>query len=179
MNVETGDLWEYAQRNYSIIVPTNIGWKANGTAVMGAGVAAEASRRYSWLTTQYGTICRNYGAATPVFFHTLEGDSAYTSEAFGSLPQKGLFTFPTKGLVAESPNLSWQQPSSLALIERSLNQLVTRFPSVWRIAMPLVGTGHGGLPEKDVLALLETYLGNSNIVVVRRPPGAINSADEV
>lgn len=177
MQVVNDDIWVLKNRGYCPVITTNIGWRlSGGDAIMGRGLAVQAANLYQWLPKDYGLMCRNYGEKTPVLFYHVSGkhkQCVYTSlfeplkcEKDGSAT--GFFLFPTKPL-SEQPHLSWQQDSSLILIERSLKQLAERFPYVPRIAIPLVGCGNGHLTKDQVLPLIDQYLGDRDgIVLVER-----------
>lgn len=148
MKVVGGDIWDYEGKAL-VVVPTNIGWKKSGENVMGAGLAKQLVGRHPDLPLWYGEFCRANGADTPVVVH--EG--------------YGLVMFPTKRLIPQTPWLSWQNKSSMELIERSARQL-SELPGEQEIVLPLVGCGNGGLLAEAVLPLLEKYLSGDRFTVV-------------
>lgn len=147
MNFEFGDLWDYYDRGWSIVVTTNIGWKKDGTNVMGAGVARQAADRFSHLPRLYGDYCIRKRTDTTTIYY----------------PKLRLFMLPTKRLNLEQPWLSWQANSSYSLIAislTSLRKLILRQPPMFRVALGYPGCGNGGLEKTEVAPLLDKYLGD-------------------
>lgn len=149
-----GDLWEFHKRGYWTCVTTNIGWRANGTNVMGAGVAKEATVRYPSLPEWYGNLCRKYKEKVGICIYN---------------PGR-LIMLPTKELNRKKPWLSWQSDSSLELIEQSIQQLVEAVNEerLNRIALSYPGCGNGNLSPKTVKPILLRYL-DDRFSVVRLP----------
>ena len=61
MQEANGDIWNWLSEphNCEVVIPTNIGWKADGSNVMGAGIAKQAILRYGRdIAAWYGAICR-------------------------------------------------------------------------------------------------------------------------
>lgn len=152
-----GDIWSLAE-SHDIVIPTNIGFKHDYQAVMGAGLAKQCLERYpnkdpkgrNWVALWYGRICAACGPWTPVVIH----------------PVHPLIMFPTKPLNYDDPKLSWQSKSSMGLIERSAYQLSTL--RLGPVAIPMVGCGYGGLNEEVVVPALDRILGElSHITLVR------------
>lgn len=139
MRVKYGDIWETYPHEL-VVVPVNIGWKQDGTAVMGAGVAKAAAQRCPDLPEWWGSMCHQFREDTPVMLH----------------PVHRLIMFPTKPMDADAPWLSWQKDASTKLIWRSAAQLAA-FTLNENILIPLVGCGNGGLPEEFVLPILLTF----------------------
>lgn len=136
-DLEQGDLWLVRRPDDWIVVPTNPGWKRNGDAVMGRGVALQASARYPDLASWYGYQCR-----------VMRGDPGVVRFTEGKL-----FLLPTKPFLATAPNRSWAQPADLDLITRGLVQLRALCqdlePGV-QVLTPLLGCGEGGLEPEIV-----------------------------
>lgn len=147
MKYASGDIWYFHDLGYPIVVPTNIGWTSAGENVMGRGVARQAAAHFPGLPLWYGRKCRQYQAQTPVLYFV----------------QGPLWLFPVKPL-ASNPLLSWQQPASLELIERSAHQLAAK---LFRkpVYLPLVGCGNGRLSIDQVLPVLEQVLDDRFILV--------------
>lgn len=159
MKQESGDLWTWNHEGRWVVVTTNIGWKKDGSNPMGAGVARAAMERYPDLPVWYGKKCRKYGAKTAV--------AAY--------PEGKLFLFPTKPLDLERPWMSWQQDSSLKLIERSCRQLVKlvdvlseRGKFFTRIGLPLPGCGNGNLTPRRVMPVISDILDDRFVLLGHR-----------
>lgn len=141
-----GDLFSYADSHW-LVVPTNIGYKSDGTNPMGVGVAKEAARRWPDLPRWYGRICQKHGAGTGVV--------EYTDGRF--------YLVPTKRFNDKSPHLSWKSQSDLWLIAKGVRQLAEM--AAGPTALPLLGCGAGGLHKKEVLPILEQYLDDRFLLV--------------
>jgi hypothetical protein len=148
----TGYIWDWIGRA-KVVVTTNIGWRANGANVMGAGLAKQAAGRYPGIAIWYGTWCRGHASESCVIEH----------------PQYPLIFFPTKRLNPRVPHLSWQYDSDLDTIRRSLADLA-RWSGDGLIALPLVGCQNGNLKEAAVLPVLREFLVGDRFVLVRRAP---------
>ena len=133
------------------VVPTNLGWKANGENVMGRGVAKQAAIRYPHLSSWYGWICEVMANSGTMQLYKYDN----------------LLLFPVKPLNSTKPHLSWQQPADLALVTQS-----TKLLADWdigkgtSIVLPLVGCGNGGLPSQEVLSVLNYYLKDDRFLLV-------------
>jgi hypothetical protein len=155
-----GDIWKLAHFLRDVIViPTNIGWRKDGTNVMGRGLAAQAVKRFPDLPALYGEHCIQYGAETPLFQCRVTGPTG----------GRHLLLAPTKPLKIAAPHMSWQQKSSLATIEQSLVQLSRVSPAHpgGRILVPLLGCGNGGLRREPVRELMDKYLLEDHFIRVR------------
>lgn len=145
MRFAKGNIWDYLPCRYTIVIPTNIGWKKNGENVMGAGLAAQAKLKYPdfplWLGRQYEAGFRSV-------------------QCFKGI----LCAFPVKPLIEAKPFLSWQNSADPNLIEKSAQELST---TGWeKVALPLVGCGNGGLKRDVVIPILEKYLTDDRFVLV-------------
>lgn len=150
MKYAIGDIWEYYDKGYYIVVPTNIGWNRLGENIMGRGVAHQAAQKFPELPQRYGKICKEWEEnTTVVLFQDMR-----------------LILFPVKRLNSKFPYLSWKNSASITLVEKSLIELLkvvhseileTNNPLI-KIALPLVGCGNGKLDKAPVIAVLETYL---------------------
>lgn len=163
MKTLVGDIWELSTRADLIVVPVNVGWTRVGKAVMGRGIAREATRRWPQVSWTWGRLCQEHGAQTP--------PSIYSTA--GSRWCQGLVLFPTKPLNSKEPWLSWRQDSSYELIEYWLpwfNQSVTllEMVPVARVLVPTLGAGNGNLDPDRVTAMLEEHLTHERFVHVRR-----------
>ena len=129
----------------AVCVTTNGIVKANGEAVMGAGIAKEANLRYN-LAKSLGEMLRN------------KGNHCYVMGVFDN---KNIVTFPTKN--------RWKEDSSIDLIRQScneLNQLADEYG--WQtVLIPPVGCGCGRLEFNTVKTMLEQLLDNRFILCVR------------
>jgi len=129
MREVTGNLWDYPA-DWRVI-PTNGFIKQNGAAVMGRGLARQATERFPGLANYLGHLL------------CAEGNHVHP------LPEFGLITFPVKH--------NWWEQASLELIERSVKELKLLFVGGTQvsISLPRVGCGNGRLSWDDVKPLLE------------------------
>lgn len=148
MKQQKADIWTLLPGHH-IVIPTNVGWKANGANVMGAGLAKDAARRYPELAAWYGAFCKEHAALTSVT----------------SYPAGPLILFPVKKLRMEQPWMSWASEASLDLIERSARQL-SELPGEDPIAVPMVGCGNGGRKPEEVIPILNRYLMGDRYLLV-------------
>lgn len=154
MKTMYGDIMSFRGKGY-IVIPTNIGWKVDGSNVMGRGLARLVASIYPGLPKDYGAICQKYGEKT-----TCAVISGYDA---------ALIMFPVKPLNREAPWMSWKSMGSLELIERSAKHLAELEPSLpggLPIAVPAVGCGNGGLDLSDVKPILERHLVSDRFILV-------------
>lgn len=148
MRIRYGNIWDFFPAEY-VVIPVNIGWRSDGSNVMGAGLAKEAASRFPDLPAWWGWWCRSLGSDTPVMVHS----------------SHRVILFPTKPLNETKPHLSWQQESDLQLIWRSAAQLAAvTVPEP--ITLPLVGCGNGRLNPDMVLPVLKTFLSHDRFTLV-------------
>lgn len=153
-----GDLFSYL--GSPLVIPTNQGWTKAGMNVMGRGVAREAANRYPILPELLGTYCMQRRFYAKVWPFVMPTDNQI------------LICFPVKPLRPKAPQFSWNQPASLSLIRKSVQQLAELVSSdimpesaaLSYIYLPLVGCGNGGLSRDAVLPILE-QLDNRFILV--------------
>lgn len=141
-----GDLWKISAQVK--VIPTN-GMYSNDEfprAIMGAGVALQASNRVGLLPAMLGHRLKKYG--NRLFIFDLNG---FHREAAGC---PVLVTFPTKD--------DWRNASTESLITLSCRQLAAaqRMHDWSYVALPAVGMGLGGLPSSVVEPILHEYLSD-------------------
>jgi hypothetical protein len=160
MKIEYGDIWSYAKDNV-IVVPTNAGYRADGTNIMGRGVAQQAAAKYPGLPKWYGQLCCIYGNDACFVYPQVPEDK----------PE--IILFPTKPLNRKQPWLSWKQKSDIKLIEKSTEKLVEILkndPALknggQRIILPAVGCGNGGLDLGEVIPILKKHLKDDRFILV-------------
>lgn len=131
----TCDLWSFRhQLKYALVIPTNGMTKYDGSAVMGAGLAKQATMFYPRIAQGLGTRLREHG--NHVFW----------------FPTYRVLTFPTKH--------DWREKASSKLIKQSAEEVLAwweseqRPPGVTTIVVPRVGCGLGGLDWYDVRDVL-------------------------
>jgi len=140
-----GNIWDYADQGY-IVIPTNGIVKKNGDAVMGAGLAKEAARRFPSLPQKLGIRLKETGNHN---YHFMDIK---------------LMTFPTKN--------HWKEPSDLNLIISSAAQLQNDLKVIQKQGrtihyfLPRVGCGCGGLDWKVVRAAIAPYLDDPMVTIV-------------
>lgn len=141
MHMIRGDIWEEAKKGVLVVIPTNIGWRKDGSNVMGAGLAKQAQERIPHLARWYGMLCKSCREHTPVCV----------------FPDAPIILFPVKKLDPAHPHLSWKQDADPRLIERSLKQLgsITLHKPV---VIPAVGCGNGNLSAKTIVPVMEQLL---------------------
>lgn len=137
----TGNLWTYPADIR--VITTNGTVKKNGECVMGRGCAAEAKTKYSTLAYELGCLIKAHGNHV----HQLSNEM--------------LFSFPVKH--------NWYEKADLALIERSMWELVevlnNRGMDQLNVVMPRPGCGNGGLKWSDVKPILESALDDRFTVI--------------
>lgn len=154
MKLHIGNIWDLPLK-YWLVIPTNLGWKKDGTNPMGKGLAKQATERYTNLPREYGIWCQRYSVSKgELLVNYLPKDRE----------KHNLILFPTKPLNVQRPYASWQSKASRSLIEQGLQQLATY---TMHIAIPILGCGEGGLKEEEILPLLEKYLVGENFLLVR------------
>lgn len=115
-------LFEVYERGGTIVVTTNGIVRANGEAVMGAGVALEAKARQEWLPLALGKAIQE------------KGNQLYYFDAWR------MITFPTKH--------DFRERSPMPLIEKSAHELAALLharPEILHVYIPRVGCRNGGL----------------------------------
>lgn len=139
------DLFECAGPNDAICVTTNGMVKNDGRAVMGAGVAKEAVRRYPLIDYNLAKHLAHYGNHVGLIFE-----------------KPRVYSFPTKH--------HWRDDSDIELIKRSAHELVdlTFNQPYDRIFIPRPGCQNGRLNWEDVKAVLEPILVWDRFVVVNK-----------
>jgi hypothetical protein len=166
---EGDDIWECDHTELGlgwIVIPTNIGWKADGKNPMGRGLAQDAAKRYPWLPDLYGQYCQLKGAEAKVVFDM----------------RSRMILFPTKPLDEDRPNLSWKSPASLDLIRKSAKELndmlLPHKDADWpkakqlqtnHVFVPVVGCGNGMLDEDEVIEILKATLDDRYTLFLERP----------
>jgi len=160
-----GDIWKLATPSDWICVTTNIGWRRDsGDGIMRAGIAGQAHARHPILESQWGRHCQVYGDQTPIMAYEVRGTP------------RGLLLVPTVPLDRAQPWLSWKQGSSLKLVRRALDNLVSlaQHPEQllspvapdMRILVPPLGQGCGRLSPDDVQPLFDER-NHDRLVLVR------------
>ena len=139
-------LYESRKQGSVFIIPTNGSVNAKGKAVMGRGLAYDASQRYDTLATQLGNRLKDAGNRCYYF------------------PMECFITFPVKE--------QWFDTASLYLIGKSCretNELFERHcETIQKIFIPHVGCGNGRLQWRLVRPILEERCEGNYTIVSRK-----------
>ncbi|HEY8531124.1 MAG TPA: hypothetical protein VIL08_02640 [Limnochorda sp.] len=151
MKVAYGDIWQLYDQGMAVVIPTNMCKRQNGEAVMGAGLARQATERFPWLAKQYGELLH---CEVPRFI----------------FPEHRLILIPTKR--------DWREPSPLSLVEEGVRWLQKQellFAAWnWEVAVPPLGCGLGGLPFEKVRPILEQLSDRFYLVLRRQAFGPLS-----
>lgn len=153
MKFVTGNLWTHP--GDWRVVTTNGIINNDGTAVMGAGVALEAAKRYKKLPSELAD-------------HLLANGNV-----LGVFPQYGVITLPTKE--------HWRDSSPLELIDRSCAALATRCRAYAKknetVVSVLPGTGKGGLTWRQVYPILRKHFNDVENITFMAPKEVIEEME--
>jgi|SRR3989344_1333571 len=145
-----GNIWDYYDRGFIISVTTNGNIDKNGNAIMGAGIAGQAAKKFPDIRKMLGTVLNEFGNI-PYYF-----------------PDLRILTIPTKNEV-------WK-PSSLLLIEKGCEWLkrfadghedivIEEKNKPTKICVTRFGTLNGGLNWIHVKPIMNKYLDDRFICV--------------
>lgn len=135
-----GDIWEFHDKGHWIVIPTNGFVKNNGRAVMGRGLALQASVKFPELSYELGDLLK------------MRGNIPFQFDKYR------IVTFPVKR--------NWWEKAELLLIKESAEILVKmEFPTEKEVYVPRVGCGNGRLNWEGVKFLLDAYLDDRFIIV--------------
>jgi O-acetyl-ADP-ribose deacetylase (regulator of RNase III) len=124
----------------------------NTVGVMGKGIALQFKERFPMNFKIYADACKKgkvkIGKMLVVKEHTLSGETI-------------IINFPTK--------TEWFKKSQYSYIEEGLKDLVRVIAEykIQSIAIPPLGCGNGGLDWSKVKRMIETHLGNLNVVAIQ------------
>lgn len=139
-----GDIWKFYDEGHWIVIPTNGDTNRFGLAVMGRGLAKEATQRIPGIA---------YGLAKQLI------DGGNHVHNFNDIH---LFTFPVK--------YHWSEPADLDLIKQSASELTNRTDrmlAIDRVYLPRVGCGNGRRKWSEVKPILEVL--DDRFIVVATP----------
>ncbi len=147
----TGDLWDFHNAGFPIVITTNGAINSRGECVMGRGVASQAKNRYPTLPLLLGNKIRA-GGNNVYFFN-----DALTK----------IFSFPVKHHWAETadPELIIRSATQLMEWVDSLAEMTTVTPNIY---LPRPGCGNGGLKWENVKPLLKCL--DDRFTIVERHP---------
>ena len=153
MEVIIGNIWDKHTEGSFICIMVNCTPNTKGNAIMGKGIAEEASKRFPKLPKLLGQTQIEYAAKDGNFFTT----RSRRPQVFLGYR---LITFPTK--------INWEQDSDLDLIESSARHLVKIVDSITKIKSPIYlskpGVGNGRLQWEKVREIIEPILDERFIV---------------
>lgn len=144
------NIWDKQFDSYWRVIPINTVVKADGSLVMGAGLAKQAAERYPDLSLFWGTL------------HQVTSDRCLSDY----LP---FYLFEPAKLIGFKTKYRWQDDSDLLLIEQGLKGMTNlHFRSKCsHIVSPWLGCGLGGLNwERDVKPLVEKYFGDDDNFII-------------
>lgn len=155
-----GNIWDIADEGGwdAVIVTTNGYVRKDGAAVMGRGIALEASNRYPTLAGDLGSSLLTHGNHVYPFF---PNDAKYS-----------VVTFPVKPIRGPHGEPGWKAKAQIPIILQSVQELIYYVDRYhWMdILMPRPGCGYGQLSwEKDVKPVLEPLLDNRFVVATFHP----------
>lgn len=138
------DIWDYHRQGDIIVIPTNGFVKNNGHAVMGRGLALEASRRFKSLSYDLGTCIKMLGQHVVWWPEPMH-----------------LYTFPVKH--------NWWEKADPRLIRSSMIELMAQLGpyNVPNVYMPRVGCGNGQLHWGEVETIIQQYADERIIIIDR------------
>jgi len=143
-----GNIWVYHKLKRIIVIPTNVGWKANGDAIMGAGLAKEIPVLYPHIVKSYGAKCKS-------------------AEIYVYYPNERLILVPSKPLDKNQPWLSWKQEADYRTVEKSLKWLEQNAEEFnGTVYVPLIGCGNGRLEKGLVKGIMDKELKSDIFVGV-------------
>ena len=144
MVVVTGDLWA-GPANAWRVVPTNRMTRRDGSAVMGAGIALQAAKRFPGLPRAYGVALRG-----------------------GCM---GLWAYAPGHVLRLPTKHDWRDNADIGLVARGLCALryfAKAHPDA-AIRLPMIGAGLGRLPGADVRSLIDRTMGDLPSVTLVLP----------
>jgi len=145
------DVWDLHAAGCWVLIPTNTCRKADGTAVMGAGLALSAAQRFPDLGTRYGAALA----------------AKSTHVAFSD---HRLLLSPTKN--------DWRKPSTMALVQAALSAVAAWCAANpgQRVAVAAPGCGRGGLAWAPVRAAAVAALNGSSVTLIPPMPAKSRAA---
>jgi O-acetyl-ADP-ribose deacetylase (regulator of RNase III) len=120
----------------------------NIVGVMGKGLALQFKKEFPQNYRVYQKACKDGSFSI--------GDLIVTEEESLLYGKKIIIDLPTK--------TDWRKPSEYSYIEEGLKKLsdLIREKNIKSVAIPSLGTGHGGLDWNKVKSLIEAILKNTN-----------------
>jgi len=164
----TDNIWNLHKQGKYIVIPINGYIRKDGAAVMGRGLAYQASRKYPLLELKLGVLLdENYNKSTLTKDHHAHGQPLINQPQIPvmSLSEDNLIFFPVKYNWWESANLTLIEKSCKNLLEHIHYNLALR-PQDYPIYLPRVGCGNGKLKWAQVEPILNKYLNNESQFII-------------
>lgn len=160
MKEDYGDIWYLAEEYDAVVITTNGYVRKDGKAVMGRGIAKEATEKYPNIDRWLGYNLKKYGNRVFLLPRPWEQN--------GTLP---LFTFPVKPEYGPNGEMGWKAKADIELIAKSAHELVGMINGYHfhNIILPRPGCGNGGLKWEDVKPVIEPILDDRFTVVTWHP----------
>jgi len=148
-----GNIFDFIKPGNCVCIPTNGIVKANGEAVMGAGVALKFAVKFPELPARLGHLLAKHKINKPYIIGAVK-ESFFIPKKEDFESSCLIFSFPTKN--------HFNNPSDLNLIENSCEHLVKycNHFNLKNIYMPKPGAGLGQLKYSDVKPLLIKHFDN-------------------
>lgn len=151
-----GNIWDLANDDYDALVITTNGFvKSNGDAVLGRGIAKEATERYFGIAKTLGIFLRERGNYPHILVHS----------------RPSIVSMPVKPQWGPNGEMGWKAKAEIPLIRDSAEVLVNIADTEgWdRIIMPRPGCGNGKLTWEEVKPIIEPILDDRFTVVTWNP----------
>jgi len=131
----------------------------NTVGVMGKGLALQFKKEFPYNFKVYQQACKDQSFKI--------GDLIVTEEESLLYGKKTIIDLPTK--------TDWRKPSEYSYIEAGLKRLASLIDEkqIRSIAIPSLGTGHGGLEWNEVQNLIESTLKHTDIDIQVYLPNAV------
>ena len=146
MNTVQGDIFDYLGIANAICIPTNMIVDKFGAAVMGAGVALAAKKKFPGIDRNLGYLLKKQYQPCVNLIYNFE--------------KTKILSFPTKA--------DWRKKSLVDLIDKSAYELwlMTNRNKWTDVVLPPPGCGNGGLDfQHEVLPILMRYFDERFTVV--------------
>lgn len=159
LGILTSDMFRWQKEDPEhrmIVVPTNMEIRADGAAVMGAGVALIAKDRFKAYN-----IDREYADMLKAWATSITRDPSKVPTQLGLTQLKGqIFVASAAPLVYFPTKTFWRGSSLIELIDANLDRLrdMAKSHPAMTFGLPMLGAGNGGLPKEEISALITEKL---------------------
>jgi hypothetical protein len=157
-----GDL--FSQPCNAICITTNGMVKWDGRAVMGAGIALQAAKKWPIISKVLGNTIKTYGTRTELLtarINTLDKGIVHQLQFYDDNSNAWCYNPTPYHIVALPTKWDWRNDSDIELIKTSVQQLIEISNKYnWkRVITSRPGCGLGGLNWTSVKATLEAIPG--------------------